>query len=114
MDINKIIKVYEKFDEFIIENVDYEYEVERWLGNVDKVFLGYFIYNLIFIKYKVFNDIFDNYLLVEFWREISKKFDLDYKLIFDILFYSISICGYNEIEKSWFLFIYLNVFDFKK
>nr|SUY20822.1 Uncharacterised protein [Clostridioides difficile] len=51
-DINKIIKVYEKFDELITENADYEYEVERWSGNVDKVLLGYSTYNLTPIKYK--------------------------------------------------------------
>ncbi|EGT4232252.1 TPA: DUF4132 domain-containing protein [Clostridioides difficile] len=113
-DINKIIKVYEKFDELITENADYEYEVERWSGNVDKVLLGYSTYNLTPIKYKVSNDTLDNYPLAELWRETSKKLDLDYKLILDILFYSISTCGYNETEKSWFSSIYSNVLDSKK
>lgn len=54
------------------------------------------------IKYKVSNDTLDNYPLAELWRETSKKLDLDYKLILDILFYSISTCGYNETEKVGF------------
>ncbi len=66
------------------------------------------------IKYKVSNDTLDNYPLAELWRETSKKLDLDYKLILDILFYSISTCGYNETEKSWFSSIYSNVLDSKK
>lgn len=75
--------------------------------------LGYSTYNLTPIKYKVSNDTLDNYPLAELWRETSKKLDLDYKLILDILFYSISTCGYNETEKSWFSSIYSNVLDSK-
>lgn len=116
VDINKILKVYEKFDELIIENADYEYEVERWSGNMDKILLGYSTYNLTPIKRITGNnkDTIDNYPLAELWRETSKKLNLDYKTILDILFYSIRPCAYHEIEKSWFSSIYSNVLDEKK
>ncbi len=56
-------------------------------------------------------------LIIIHWQNFGDKLaklDLDYKLILDILFYSISTCGYNETEKSWFSSIYSNVLDSKK
>ncbi len=44
-------------------------------------------------------------LIIIHWQNFGDKLaklDLDYKLILDILFYSISTCGYNETEKVGF------------